>query len=193
MGYMVYFRKGISGVYSELIGEISSYADLDYTITLGLIEGETYYFKGKAQNRWGFSEEWSDEVGVLVATVPGQASGLVTQIVTASGNILAGWVAPHYNGTPIIGYRVEIKASNQSWQHVPECPLTSLTLSCEITMTNLQSAPFNLPFLSPIPIRVTAENKLGYGLPSDPNSAITVKQKPAKMSQVFEGASTQET
>jgi hypothetical protein len=60
-------------------------------------------------------------------------------------------------------------------------------------MTKLQAAPFSLHFLSPIPIRVFARNKLGYGLPSDQNSAMTVKQKPAKMLQVFEGFTTSET
>jgi hypothetical protein len=45
---MVYMKKGSSGAYSELIGEASSYSDLDYKITLGLDEGETYYFKAKA-------------------------------------------------------------------------------------------------------------------------------------------------
>ncbi len=48
LGYMVYMKKGSSGAYSELIGEASSYSDLDYKITLGLDEGETYYFKAKA-------------------------------------------------------------------------------------------------------------------------------------------------
>ena len=121
LGYMVYFKKGSSGAYSELIGEISSYTDLDYKITLGLVEGETYYFKAKAQNRWGFSNDWSDEVGILVAREPEKTTGLTSQILTANGNILIGWVAPHYNGTPIIGYKVEVQSNDLSWQQVPEC------------------------------------------------------------------------
>lgn len=45
---MIYMKKGIGGMYLELIGETSSYADLDYKITMGLVEGETYYFKARA-------------------------------------------------------------------------------------------------------------------------------------------------
>ena len=108
-------KKGSSGAYSELIGEASSFADLDYKITLGLVEGETYYFKAKAQNRWGFSNEWSDETGILVAKEPERTTGLTTQIIVATGNILVGWVAPHHNGTPITGYKVEVQASDLLW------------------------------------------------------------------------------
>jgi hypothetical protein len=48
LGYMIYYKQGTSGLYTELIGEFSSYTDVEYRITLGLVEGATYYFKAKA-------------------------------------------------------------------------------------------------------------------------------------------------
>jgi hypothetical protein len=70
ISYIVYYRMVGEPDFVELIGEQSSFTELEYRITHGVVEGGFYEFKAKAINRWGLSYWWSDVTTILAATTP---------------------------------------------------------------------------------------------------------------------------
>ena len=53
LGYIIYYKRVEDNEYVELLGETSSYDELSYKITFGVVEGANYAFIAKAVNRWG--------------------------------------------------------------------------------------------------------------------------------------------
>jgi hypothetical protein len=70
-----------------------------------LTNGNTYVFKIEAHNQYSYSD-FSDELSLLMATVPDQVSIPVT--TNSAGDIIFTWTTPIANASPITAYRIEI-------------------------------------------------------------------------------------
>lgn len=89
--------------------EITAEASSPYTIP-ELVNGKTYYFVVKAENKGGLSEA-SNQVSVIPSSVPGSP----TDVTATSGNGQATvrFAAPvHDGGSPITGYEVTVSPGN---------------------------------------------------------------------------------
>lgn len=70
ISYNVYWNQGnTNNVWVNLIGETSDYSATSYMAT-SVTEGETYQFKIRANNRWGWGD-FSSVTTILAAKAPG--------------------------------------------------------------------------------------------------------------------------
>jgi hypothetical protein len=81
---------------------------LEYKITHDVIEAATYSIIIKAENKWGYAQEFSSPCTILAATVPEQVTGLTTNIDSVTGGISINWDAPHDRGTALTTYTVQL-------------------------------------------------------------------------------------
>jgi large repetitive protein len=101
----VYWNQGnTNNVWVNLIGETSDYSATSYMAT-SVIEGETYQFKIRANNRWGWGE-FSSVTTILAAKAPSQVASPSTAIDSSTGGVSITWTAPASNGSPITAYTV---------------------------------------------------------------------------------------
>lgn len=68
--------------------------------------GQTYIFKVKARNSFGFGD-FSSPLTVLSAKTPEQPNAPLTLV--SGDNVIVDWEEPEDNGSPIIGYRIYLR------------------------------------------------------------------------------------
>lgn len=123
----------------------------------------TYKFRVTARNAFGSSEP-SQPLELLCATKPLQPEAPTTQVVNA--DMIVQWVEPSTQGTPIFGYKVFIRAADQSFiEESTACQgYTEAVYSaqqCVIPLSVLTSPPFSLLLSNHIWAKVQAENFYG--------------------------------
>jgi fibronectin type III domain-containing protein 3 len=79
-------------------------ASLSYSITSGLVTGDTYRFRVKALNEAGYGP-YSYENSVVAATVPDVPSEF-SLLASSPTTINFEWTAPYDGGSPITYYKV---------------------------------------------------------------------------------------
>jgi hypothetical protein len=94
---------------------MGSYLGLSYTLTTDIVPGETYSFKIRPRNKWGWGEYSSPDLEVLAAYVPLKVALPVTSIDSITGGVKITWTAPYENGAVISAYQIEITDSNDLW------------------------------------------------------------------------------
>jgi hypothetical protein len=77
----------------------------------GLTIGTLYKFRVKANNAFGKSIEWSEELVLLCAAPPLAPSEPFTQAVAST--IKISWSEPDNQGSPVTGYRIFIRGADQ--------------------------------------------------------------------------------
>lgn len=78
---------------------------------IGLTAGVTYKFSVKARNSKGYSD-FSAEIQILAAQEP---SAPLAPSTSVSGEyVIIEWKAPNANGSPILGYKVLIRQSDET-------------------------------------------------------------------------------
>lgn len=82
-----------------------------YTAT-GLIAGNTYRFRVESRNSYGYSAH-STVVPILCATVPSIPKSPVSTLIAS--NVVFSWTPPSENGLPILGYKVYIRKSDNTF------------------------------------------------------------------------------
>jgi hypothetical protein len=70
----------------SLVGYASDYTGTTYTVGVGITKGNTYKFKVRAENKWGFGA-FSSSVSVLAAKAPSQISYVTTSIDSSTGGV----------------------------------------------------------------------------------------------------------
>jgi hypothetical protein len=80
-----------------------------YTLNGQLTLGQTYKFKVKAQNGFGFSD-YSEEISILYKMEPMKPSTPLTKVI--SNYAVFMWEAPIDHGSAITSYTVFIRKSN---------------------------------------------------------------------------------
>ena len=81
---------------------------LNYNAT-SLTKGSTYQFKVEARNMYGFSVS-SNTVSILAAQVPDQPTAPTTTWIP--DNIIVTWYIPDSGGSPITGFKVFLRQSD---------------------------------------------------------------------------------
>jgi len=117
--------------------------------------------------------------------------------------VKVSWTAPSNSGgtgVPVTAYQVLFKQSDGLYSTIhAECDGTSATivaaLQCEVEMTTLLSAPFNLLEGTLVVVVVQALNVIDYSVPSAPNTVGVLAQvvPHAPTSAPVRGASTTES
>lgn len=147
-------------------------------VATGLTPGETYVFRVESQNSFGYST-YSSQIEVLCGFTP-FAPAEPTSEVRAS-NVVIEWVEPAANGSPLLGYRIEIRQSDGVTfsEELTNCDGTVYAVktntACTIPLDSLTSAPFSLTMGMSVYVQVTAYNSYGDSQPSAlGNGAIIV-------------------
>lgn len=166
--------------YDQATGDYVQLADSivanTYTAT-GLTFGLVYTFRIEARNEFGYSE-LSQEIAILCAAVP--EAPAVPSTTVDGANVIFNWDAPVANGTPLTGYKVYIRQSDQ--QYVIDTSVCNgfntnviLNTECTLTLNKLITTPFNLLKGYSIYIKVAAVNAYGDSISSEPgNGGIIV-------------------
>jgi hypothetical protein len=98
----------------------------------------------------------------------------ITDNTDPSVNI--SWTAPSSNGSPITQYQIQILSSDgvTYYTDTTDCDGSSATvvsnLYCNIPMATLTSSPYSLTLGTLIVAIVSAENEIGWSVPSLPNT-----------------------
>jgi hypothetical protein len=126
----------------ELHGYVSNTQVLEFSTT-DVVPGAVYQVKLQAKNIYGWGE-FSSITLVAASGVPHQMLAATTQ--NNGENVLISWVAPDNNSDELIGFRVFIRDSANGIFENDYClmELSPNALSCEVPMTSLYAAPFNL-------------------------------------------------
>ena len=168
--YTVTYDNGLD-TYTVLESGVTS----KYYIATGLTYGVTYKFKVSARNAFGESE-LSEEFSLLCATKPLQPAAPTTARVNE--NLVVQWTEPNTQGTPIIGYKVYIRAADQTYIHESANCLGYLevvisTQQCSIPLDVIHSAPYSLILGNSIYAQVIAENFYGFSpMSAEGNGAL---------------------
>jgi len=182
--YALYWNGGgASTTYTELIGETSANMVRTFFKNSGITPSETYKFKYKVKNIYGFSGE-SPILTVLAAKEPDAPAFPSTTLIGT--DVTIDWAVPaNVHGDAVIKYSVLIKSSTGDWyEDLTDCDMSlSASTDCTIPMLTFSQSPFNLPEGALIEAKVAAGNTIGYGPYSTENTAgetvLTVPQAPA--------------
>jgi len=86
---------------------LTDYTGLTHTQTSSVDEGDSYQFKVRAKNIWGWSA-FSPVLTVVAAHKPDTMVTVTTAIVSSTGAVRITWTAPEENGDAITGYNILI-------------------------------------------------------------------------------------
>ena len=104
LDYTLWSDQG-SGSYQPVVSGLASTA---YTVS-GLSLGTSYTFRVQARNAYGLSD-FTYSVPILAAQQPDVPSAPETLFLRTS--VKVSWLAPYNGGSPITGYRVQLKQSD---------------------------------------------------------------------------------
>lgn len=146
--YSLEWDSGTSGSsYSVLTGDVSNNIVLTYTQQF-LTAGQTYYFRYRVQNIFGFGS-YSNVLQAIAAKIPDRPATPTTSNTGTS--VMISWVAPYNGGSAITGYNVQIlQVDGITYkENTDYCNArTDLTIIgntyCVIPVSVLQAAPYSL-------------------------------------------------
>ena len=150
-----------------------------YTTVVPLTAGRTYTFKVEARNNVGYSIS-STGLAVLAAQIPDTPVAPTTAV--SSSNVVISWTLPGDGSTPITGYKVEIRHSdNVSFSTEPnDCNMQASTLlTCSVPISTLLTSPFSLLWGSSIYARVSAINIVGTSMTSASGNGAIILTNPS--------------
>ena len=167
ISYNLQWDSGSNGLnWYDLVGVQPAYLSTSYLVTTGVVQGQSYEFRIRAKNIYGWGE-FSDQITIRASTYPQQITSITTSIDSSTGGLRIDWVAPFANGESIDSYKVEIAttAAKTAWaRDLVNCPGTDPTItSCLIPMLSLQSGDFSYSVNDIVYVRVKAHNIIGDG------------------------------
>jgi hypothetical protein len=187
LGYALYTDDATTPqTWSELTGYSSLYQQTTFTMTTEsggavLQEGQTYYFKVAAKNKWGWGSG-SLAGSILAATTPTQVLNVATSIDSGTGGVIITWSEPaELGGISLDSYTIELQGlddnsadSYTTWRTESTCDGSETTIrdarTCTVPMATLSSPDHSLPFDALIYVRIYGTNTLGDGPLSDVNT-----------------------
>ena len=111
--YNLEWNAGSGTTFSDVSGGTAD--NLSRTIQVSTTAGETYKFRYRIRNIFGWSVSYSPELTVLSAKIPATPTTVTT---TISGlNVLLDWTAPSDNASPITSFTVEIRTVDGTTWH----------------------------------------------------------------------------
>jgi hypothetical protein len=171
--YNLQWDSGAGGTtFTDLVGQAASpYLETSYLLTAGVTSGTTYQFRLQAWNKWG-AGGYGTVASIRASTVPAQVDA--PTVAVSGAMVQISWALPAEQGAAVTAYTVKIRASDGNYYESALCDgsLASVVAarSCEIAMSALRTAPFNLAFNELILATVSATNADGTGLESLANS-----------------------
>ena len=122
--YNLMWDAGSSGVsWFNLIGADSQgpFTGIQFIASTGIIMGQDYQFKVRAQNMWGWGP-FSDPSTIRASEPPATMIAPVTSIDSATGGLRISWTQPNNMGNTITKYLIEIQNKLQSsWYSTSSC------------------------------------------------------------------------
>jgi hypothetical protein len=156
-----------------------------------LANGAGVYATVFATNAIGISSTSSIGNGAVLPTVPGVPSAPTTTNLSST-SVAISWVAPADGGSAITDYTVAIRQSDGvTFTAYAGC--TGTAVSCTITNSVLQAAPYSLANGAVVYATVFAKNAIGISSTSSTgNGAVlpTVPSAPAAPTTVVSGTNT---
>ena len=89
-----------------MLGYDSDVITTEYIVTQQVIESQTYNFRIRAKNKWGWGN-WSTVLVVVASSWPSIVDKPVTAIESNTGNVQVTWNEPATRGAPITKYVIE--------------------------------------------------------------------------------------
>jgi large repetitive protein len=103
------------------VGDISDYPGTSYIVTGGIVRGETFSFRLRARNLWGWGAR-SAEAEIVASRAPAQAAAPTTSVDAGTGDLVLTWSAPDDHGSEVTAYLVEIRDSlGSAWNEHAAC------------------------------------------------------------------------
>lgn len=145
-------------------------------VFINLYTGSTYTFQIEAKNSYGYSPI-SGVVMIYCAFVPTQVDSVVTSVV--GPNVVITWSEPVDNGSIITSYTITIRQKDESYsEDLVGCDGTKSAIvnnrQCEVELTTLYAAPFNLIGGDDVYAKVVASNLYGPSVESDPGHGAQI-------------------
>lgn len=165
----------------SLIGEVPDNNLAQRVLSLsGLSANTVFTFRYRVKNKHGWSG-FSPTTAILTAVAPSAMTAPSVSYATSPTSITVSWTAPYTGGSPITAFTILLQHGDDSSAYSAEssyCDGTSLAIvtarSCDIPLTTLRAAPFNLALDQQIIAKASATNAVGQG-PESPLSADAVK------------------
>jgi len=148
--------------------------------------GTVYTFWVQSRSVYEDLSAYSNSISILAAQEPAKP---VPPVTTVEGpeehgsRVIFTWIAPDYMGSPITGYKLEIKQSDGTYsEELTQCdarrdPIPS-ALTCMVTKSALRTDPYNLQWGDDVWARVTAINLYGESLVSEPGNGAKLLTYP---------------
>lgn len=161
LDYRVTFLDPAAGVFEILQSGIT----VTSFVATGLTAGRTYTFEVQSRNVYGFSA-YSNQVQILAAQKPSAPLAPTTEV--SGSNVKISWTPPSANGSPITGYRIQIKQYNTESFFIDStnCDGASATITadafCLVPINILRGSPFDHPWGASIFAKIVAFNVYGY-------------------------------
>lgn len=197
VSYGLEWDAGTDGAtWSELAGHTVATLATSFTVTSGLVAGEGYLFRLRAENIYGWGP-YSGETLIYAAGLPAQPYQAVTAIDGTDVKIT--WSEPENSAAPIIAYSVVVlQAGGAFGEELTDCngadPSILAALECSIPLTTLRASPFDLTYGTLVQARVMAENANGWGSLSQVNLVgAAVETEPSQMGAPTMGSATTTT
>ena len=90
-----------------MIGFNTESLALTYTVAQGVAYGDSYMFKVRSKNYWGWSD-FSTSLIIKSATYPDPMATITTSVDAATGNVNIIWAEPYDNEQTITAYEILI-------------------------------------------------------------------------------------
>ena len=161
--------------FTPILGDPTPQLLLAHTQTSGISSGQTYVFRFRAANIYGWSE-YSPTASIVAATVPTAPTGVGSNNVGTQ--IVITWDAPSNsggNGISIDQYAITIQGADGVYrQDSTACngaePTITASRSCEVPMSHLLAAPFSLAQGSEVDVLVQGAQPSRLGTIVSPES-----------------------
>jgi hypothetical protein len=108
ISYSLEWNQGSSiNSWVALVGAISDYTGTSYIVSSGVSQGETYTFRIRSKNRWGWSTDYSTTTSIIAAKPPTSVSAPTTTV--SGSDVVVNWSSSFDNGgLPVTEYTVKI-------------------------------------------------------------------------------------
>ena len=164
-GYRIEMRVG-SGNWTVQASDTGS--DATAATVSGLSNGVGYRFRVTARNEAGLGETSNATTELFPFTTPGPPRAV--DGIPGDGLVELRWQAPaNDGGSPITGYRIDVRASGGSWTTAIADTKSTATSTIVSALENGRAYAF----------RVAAMNAAGVGTPSAPSPEVTPTQAPS--------------
>jgi len=196
--YNLEWNQGAGTAFYELSGGTTESLTQKILTTL-VTAGQSYTFRYRIKNLFGFSTSYSPEASILAAQRPSAPTAAVVSLVGVNVNI--SWTQPATNGASLISYAIQIADVNGTWrQDTTYCDGADsgvkANAKCAIPMSVLRdtAGAFKLPRSTLILARVAASNILGFGTYSSNNTVGgSIQTLPAAPVGLVSGSGTSST